>query len=224
MTEQIVEIDSIVEDKEIYPRNQFDWMTVLKYQEAMKAGAKFPPIAIGLYAGRRYLIDGKHRIESNKKNKKIYINSEIKTYTNRKDMFADAVKSNTTHGRILSIQERARAIMMLQQMGFSDETVTEITYIPVDKLEQFVAGRLVSSITGKEIIVKAPLNHLSGTIVQDDVLEGQNIFASVSQEQILDEMIEILEQKTINLKNPTILNKVKIINQLTKELILSHYK
>ncbi|MEO5351023.1 MAG: ParB N-terminal domain-containing protein [Magnetococcus sp. YQC-3] len=221
---QLVKITDVKVDEEIYPRNQSDWLTAFQYSRSMQAGAIFPPIMVGRYAGQLYLIDGKHRMEANQKNKVDHIQAIVQDFKSKADMFAKAVELNVVHGKALSIQEKARAIMKLRTMNFSKEQISKIVSIPIDNLQAFVADRMVNTITGEQIIVKAPLNHLAGETVTQEVIEGQNCFGTRSQDQVLDELISLLENKGINLKNKTVLNKLKIIQKLIRQAVLSTRK
>ncbi len=221
---KIVAISSIKVDEDIYPRNQSDWLTAFQYSRSLKAGAVFPPIMLGQYAKELYLIDGKHRMEAHQKNKLDSIQAVIIPFKSKAEMFARAVELNVVHGKALSIQEKARAIVRLRLTGFSEEKISHIVSIPIENLQSFVADRMVNTITGEQIIIKSPLNHLAGEVVTDEVLAGQGSYACRGQEQVLDELISLLEGKGINLKNPSIVNKLRIINKLTKELVLSTRK
>ena len=221
---QLTKISSIKVDEEIYPRNQSDWLTAFQYSRSLKAGAVFPPIMWGKYAKELSLIDGKHRMEANLKNKEEFIQAVIIPFKSKAEMFARAVELNVVHGKALSIQEKARAIVKLRISGFSEEKISHIVSIPIDNLQSFVADRMVNSITGEQIIIKSPLSHLAGEVVTEEVLAGQGSYACRGQEQVLDELISLLENGGINLKNPSVLNKLKIINKLTREVILSTRK
>lgn len=65
MTEQLsIAIDSIIWQPNIYPRGKWNSHTIEMYADAIRAGAKFPPIA--LQEGTNVLLDGKHRLEAHK--------------------------------------------------------------------------------------------------------------------------------------------------------------
>ena len=62
-----LEVGTLVEKQDIYPRNQRDWLTSLKYADAMKAGAKFPAITVAFdNDGQPTIIDGWHRTEASR--------------------------------------------------------------------------------------------------------------------------------------------------------------
>lgn len=224
---KLLSLKEIVEDAELYPRHIYsskewcDWQTVHKYSEALKAGAVFPPILVGRFAGNYYLIDGKHRKEMYKANKVDVIECVVKQYSSRKEMFVDAIKANVVHGRQLSSYDRAEIIVKLRKMDFTDEQISGIVSIPVLKVESFVADRITLTTSGEQMILKAPMKNLVGQEVSNDFEVVQQPFGARSQEQIVEEFLVLLETKSINTKNQFILNKLKIIRKLLTEVILS---
>jgi hypothetical protein len=53
METQIIKINDIVIDEELYPRIHWDFVTKAKYYNALRSGnAKFPPIAVALFEGK----------------------------------------------------------------------------------------------------------------------------------------------------------------------------
>lgn len=59
-----IKLDSIVWEPSIYPREKWNTSTIERYADAIKAGAKFPPVIVE--AGTNRLLDGKHRTEAHK--------------------------------------------------------------------------------------------------------------------------------------------------------------
>lgn len=59
-----IELSAVVWEPAIYPREKWNTSTVERYADAIKAGAKFPPIVVE--AGTNRLLDGKHRTEAHK--------------------------------------------------------------------------------------------------------------------------------------------------------------
>lgn len=66
-------LDDIVKDPDIYPRTQISHQTVENYAEALKAGARFPPILVQRISDngmeKTVVLDGFHRMEACKKAK-----------------------------------------------------------------------------------------------------------------------------------------------------------
>lgn len=67
LTQQgIVDVKDVITDKDYYPRAEWNHLTAYSYAQAMRAGAKFPPIVVAKINGQLILVDGKHRLEAKK--------------------------------------------------------------------------------------------------------------------------------------------------------------
>lgn len=60
-----IELDEIVWDTSIYPRDKWSTSTIERYVDAKKSGAVFPPVIVEKDTHR--LLDGKHRLEMEKR-------------------------------------------------------------------------------------------------------------------------------------------------------------
>lgn len=224
MKTRILEVEQIIQDEELYPRYKENWFLTNKYAKAMQAGAVFPPITVALYASQFYLIDGKHRILANKKNKQKTIQAEIIRLNSKNKIFAEAVNRNVVHGAALSTQETVNCIQKLKAMNFSYEKISGIIQIPVKNIKPFVASRITNSVTGEEIALKAPLHHLAGEKTSEAVLMTQQVYSAKSQEHVLDQFIHLLETNAFNLQNERLLNKLKVVRKLIQEIVLRKRK
>ncbi len=221
---RLLDVKQIFVDKEIYPRTQYGWQTAYDYSESMKAGAVFPPIVVNFYAGKYYLIDGKHRIEAYKTNKVKSVKCIVLNIKSKAEMYKKAIAMNIGNGRALTPQDKAMIICKLRDMKVSMPHISKIIQISVGKIEQFVAKRVTNSVNGEEIYLKAPLTNFAGSDVPADFNEQQKVFASNSQEQIIKQLITLLENNQINTKNNKIMNDLKIVYQLIKKTILGKRK
>lgn len=216
MKERLLRIKQVFFDKTLYPRTQTDWMTTYSYSEAMKSGAKFPPIVVA-QEGRKYiLVDGKHRLDAMLINKETHIQAIILSNLTKPQIFAEAVKANSAHGRKLSNQERAYCIQRLQEFHYDLGDIAQLVHIPANKLTTYVSNRLTSSVTGNPIILKAPLTYMAGSVVQNEVIDGQQVLAARGQYQIINELIFLLKTNSLEVeKHKEQLKELKILlNQL----------
>lgn len=132
MTEQIRIKD--IEKLVIYPR-KVDDSTVKQYAQAMRFGNIFPPIVVAKLSSKIILVDGQARILATKKPfiqaKIIYLNSEDEIYI-------EAVKLNSLHGKPFTQDERKQiATILSKNMKLDLGLISQIINIPVDEL-QFV--------------------------------------------------------------------------------------
>ena len=221
MQRRLLPIGKIEIDKRLYPRMQEDWMTTLEYSDALKSGAEFPPIEVALLNNRFVLIDGLHRIRAYKQNKKTHITCNVYKDLEEREIYARAVKANIIHGRRLAPIEKAKAILRLKQFKYTEVEISKILAMPKANLVSFANKRVCYSPSGREILLKAPLKHLGGTSVEEDTnLENiEGVFGSKSQTSILEELIVLLENNLLNIKDIKILSRlIKIEGLIEKTL------
>ena len=223
---KLIDLNQIYIDEAIYPRVQMGWLTSYDYSESMKAGAKFSPIVVNQYAGKYYLIDGRHRMDAYKKNKVKSVKCEVLKLRSIETMFQESIRRNISNGRALSPQDKALVVGKLTGMNFTLPQISKIVQIPIDKIQQFSAERITSSVTGEEIYVKAPFIEKGESIgiVNSTFSEQQKVFSAHSDTQVISQMLRLLEIGKINLKNPKTLNDLKIIRKLIGDLVLKKYK
>ncbi len=202
--EEVLDISELILDEELYPRVKTSWMTAYTYSQAMKMGDIFPPVVVGEMRGKYYLIDGWHRVQALQLLGIHEVKAIVKSVKTRKELFAEAVKLNVTHGKPLSIQDKVRIIDKLEEMGFDKEKISEIVKIPLDKLEKYKA-RTITLPTGKKIYLKAITakaveKKLKSEGESVDVEEvDQEIMNAPSVEHLLKQLIDLLEADLIPL-------------------------
>jgi len=117
---KLIKISDLVLEEKFYPRMKADWLTAHQYAEAMRAGAKFPPIDVCNWKGKWIVVDGWHRVQAHKNIKEDYIQANILDIKNAKDIYLEAVKRNSHHGRQFSVQERVNiCLRRLPSGGFA---------------------------------------------------------------------------------------------------------
>ncbi|RLJ04042.1 MAG: hypothetical protein DRP18_05230 [Candidatus Aenigmatarchaeota archaeon] len=95
-----ISIDEIKFIKELYPRFELDNETVNAYRNAID---KLPPITI---SRNKILIDGYHRLTAYRLEGRKEIEAKIFDSENEDEIFIEAIKANTKHGKQLSIKEK----------------------------------------------------------------------------------------------------------------------
>jgi len=187
----MLKISELEFDSEIYPRNEVNWLTAYSYSQAMRAGDVFPPIRVGLFKGKKYVVDGWHRVEAKRLLKDEYVEAIVKRYDSLKDMFVDAVKFNITHGRPLSVQEKVRLIHKLEEFKLDLAEISRIVRIPIDKIESFkmrvVYGPNGKPVYLKSVVAKADVSEDVKVRVDQDKLSVRDAYGLLSQ---LAELLE----------------------------------
>lgn len=228
-----VSLEQVHFDEELYPRATFDWRTSYIYSQSMTSGAVFPPIVLAELDGVYFLVDGKHRCEAHKSLKKSTIEAIVHTGWDKKKIFQEAIKLNVTHGRSLSPYEKRRVALKLREMELTDKEISTLIQVPQDKLESFIASRLVNTLTGEVIdseaneqqlkemgraILKSSAKHLAGSIMSEQKLEelefSQKLFYGTSQTSLLNHLIRLVEDDLLDRSNPKVTQLVKKLKQI----------
>jgi len=215
MKTTLMKISELTIDSEVYPRIKSGWLTAYQYAQAMKANSIFPPITVGIYKKKKYVVDGVHRIEAKKMLKEEYIDAIVKTYKSEREMFVDAVKLNSAHGRQLSVQEKVRIIDKLKKMRFKLQEISELIKVPVDKIG-LLQQRIIVGPKGETIYLKSVLTNVdaeAGTLQTVD----QTSFNVASVTGLLTQMIELLESGAYSIEQPQIKEMTVRLFQLLQQ-------
>lgn len=211
---RLLKIEDIEIMGDLYPRNTVNWRIVYKYQMAMKAGAKFPPIEVGYLNKKPILVDGLHRITARKHNKEQYIESKIIEIKNDADVLKKAIEINTRHGLALTQEEMVKAVLTLRDLKYSNEEISHIISVPLEKLETYVNDRLMlASDTNSKLVLKKPLKRFSEMSVDDKTLkkmehDQERMATGQTQEKMIDDFLLMLENNYFDMDNEKVKKKL----------------
>jgi hypothetical protein len=197
-----VKIADILLDEKIYPRSRTNWMTAFRYSQAMKAGNKFPPIKLGKFKGKLYLVDGWHRLIAVRDNlHQEFIEAVVDDFRTKREMYLAAIEANVTHGQKLSTFEVRIIGHELMRMKIPDTKISTLLGIPIVKFEDFF------SFQG----FKAPIRMLleQQKVNETDAPEltshiDQTILNVQSVQHSLRQSIELLKSGLVPLDDPAI--------------------
>jgi len=211
-----LDLDKVIVDPELYPRDQWSFQTAYGYSQAMLSGTTFPNIVVALYKGKYYLVDGKHRIEAVKILKQSKITAEIVSGLSREKIYEEAVRRNVSHGKALTVHEKRVIALKLRNWKYDKNQISELIQVPAEKLDTFIAQRLVNAITGKviaegtkdeqyetkQMIVKSVIKNASETnLTCSDIEDVQKGVYSGNQASMLRQVISIIQAGLLDLDN-----------------------
>lgn len=214
MKQELLKITQIKVDEESYPRMKCDWFTAYDYSQSMKSGAKFPPIEVALFNKKYILIDGRHRLEAKKKLKEEYITAIVHVGLSKKQIFVKAVESNIGHGRPLSTQDKVMCIDTLEKLNFTNEQISKMVSIPMDKLERFKGTKITNTVNGKTIYLKSTTKNFAGEIVEENFNDQQTNFSTHGQIHLLKQVVSLLHNGMVDFDNPTITELIQQLSSL----------
>lgn len=190
-------------DDRYYPRHQCSWRDVLRYRDALKAGAIFKPIVVAKDKKRKFVLDGRMRYQAHLELGKPKIAATFTTI--KKELwFAEAVRLNVQNGVPLNLQERLEAAHKLHAQQLAPEFIERALAITNEDLERMMAQRGVhmdSPDDWERVIIKAPLVPLA---IQNGkewmrqessrIQEGQRLVASGSSLHMVNQVTDMLQQ------------------------------
>jgi len=210
--QQLLKIEQVKIDEELYPRANVDFVTCARYLNALKSGEQFPPIIVAKLEEEYYLVDGAHRLQANKNNKETHIQTEVLEGLNRQEIFLEAVKRNITHGRQFSTYEVTSICITLDKWNMSQEEISEIVRIPATDIKPFVAKRMMR-ITGtnEEIPLKASLRNLAGTETGQEI--DQKGLIGARQVQLISSLNFLFKRDLIDTENKLVKRELKKLHK-----------
>ncbi len=218
MKQKLLRIDEVKIDDRVYPRASIDSYVIAKYVKAMKSGSVFPPIIVAKYEGKYLLVDGAHRLTTNKQLKNTHIEAEILELFDLKEIYIESIKRNSVHGTSFTTMDVTKICLKLKEMRLSLIEISQIVHIPADKIEPYVAKRIMRiGETRQEIPLSPAFRHFAGEHLEEPIDQGSSI--SSKQIDIINSLISLLENKYINLQDEKVLERLKKISELLKEII-----
>lgn len=154
-----VQIANVVVDDSIYPRTQPNEYHISRLREAIETNSKFPPIVLERNTYR--LIDGRHRLEASQRMGLLTIEAEFRTYTSDAEVFADSVRLNVAHGQPMDSYSLRNSIIRLQQLGFTQDSISQITKMSMTSIDKAVRGFAFSE-GGEPVALKGGLSFKKG--------------------------------------------------------------
>jgi hypothetical protein len=136
-TLKAIPLGDLVEDYRLYPRKAVDGSTVEEFREALRAGAKFPPIRACAKSLR--VIDGFHRLTAYRRELATHALCSLEDVPDDAELFRRAMTANASHGRRYSVHDYEHAVMLAKRLGLSREQISADLFLPperVSKLER----------------------------------------------------------------------------------------
>ena len=141
----------LCDDDDLQPRCETDWGTVRDYAEAMREGAKFPPVIVISDGTRYWLADGFHRVHATRKAGLSEIEADVRE-GDRRDAVLFAMGANASHGKRRTNEDKRRAVRLLlndpEWSQWSDREIARVCVVS----NGFVSGlRKPSSVNDTQI-------------------------------------------------------------------------
>jgi len=129
-----VMVSLLIEDLDLYPRTSIDSSNVSRIADAISSGKKLPPIIADEKSGR--VVDGVHRRRALLRlfGDEAEYPVEYREYPTEQDLYLDAVRLNSPHGKPITGSDRTHAIIRAIDLGISDDAIADAIGVTVEKV------------------------------------------------------------------------------------------
>jgi hypothetical protein len=185
-------------DFNLYPRHAIDSTHVNDLLNALKAGAKLPPVVINQQDKR--VVDGFHRLAMYKKaaGANAEVPCEARRYRNDAEMFLDAVRMNAAHGRKLAPYDRARIVILADELKIDEEQIAAAMHVQQSSVAHIREARIATNETGEPTELKATTEHLAGHALSDRQIGGVKRAGGMSVIFYVNQILNAIESGILN--------------------------
>lgn len=160
-----IPLAKLVEDFDLYPRQDVSSANVTRIRAAIQAGVSLPPPIVDRKSKR--IVDGFHRCRAWRKElgDDGVIDVELRNYHDDVELFKAAVEANVGHGLPLEEIEKRRIALRLKELGSDDNAIAVVLHIPPTKVQKLTVR--VATVTNENGVtrlepLKRPHFHLQG--------------------------------------------------------------
>jgi hypothetical protein len=203
-----LQINDIVIDESLYPRSQLNEYALQRMVDAFRAGAVFPPLIVESKTHR--LIDGRTRYETYLRCNVTEVETRQKSYPTEADVYADAVRLNTTHGQPLTNYDVRSAVARLEQMRYPHEQIAEAVKVPIERIAELIKG-FAHDQAGDFVALKGGLSHLSGETLTKKQMDAQRHYGGSKGVFYIRQVILMIENDLYPANGPFVSELERLI-------------
>jgi len=215
-----VNINSLIMDFNLYPRCKVDSVHASYMLESINAGVQLPAIIVDKKTKK--VVDGFHRITSFRQYFKSHKDVEpivdviFKSYKSDAAMFADAMKYNSSHGRMLTQYDRAHCIILAEEMKLTREEITFALSITASKYDELKAEHIGSLHKSPHLNIplKRTIRHKAGQKLTKKQAEVNERLSGMNQMFYANQIIDLIESDLLDTENEKLMNRLEVLHKL----------
>lgn len=171
---------------------------------ALRAGAVLPPIVAEQKTKR--IVDGFNRTKAylSLYGADAEVSVEWRKYKNEQDLFLDAVRLNSGHGKRLTPFDMAHCYQLGQGLSVNPDILASALSITADKFAQITTRKTAIGADGKFLPIRRSLSHLSGTQLTLKQEEGAKLMGGQSLIFLVNQLVTAFECNLIPAHNNTL--------------------
>lgn len=208
----------LIEDFDLYPRNNVDASHIRSLCDSLAAGVKFPPILIDQKSKR--VVDGIHRLRAALRffGDEAEIDVVEKTYPDEAAMFLDAMRLNAAHGAKLDSADRVHCAIVAERLKISLDKVAGALNVPKDKLGALVSDRTATA--GRlKIALKNTNRHFAGKHLTERQIEANERSSGMNQAFYVNQLIDLIEAGLLNRDDAKLMERLTVLQGLLEEVL-----
>jgi hypothetical protein len=155
----------LIEDFTLYPRQGVDSTNVIAIADILTAGGTVPPPTVDKKTLR--ISDGFHRTRAYRRvfEADYKILCEVVDYATEAELFLDAIRRNSGHGKRMNHNDQARANVRAQELGVSEEEVATSMGLTMERFQKLMEYRFTGTKTDKrpDCVLKNTVRHMANT-------------------------------------------------------------
>ena len=190
----------LILDFDLYPRGKVDSQHVANMVASLEAGAEMPPLVIDKKTKR--VADGFHRWRAYER---VYdLDYEVtcieKTYKDDGELFLDAMRYNSAHGRALTPHDMTHCLIKAKSFKLSDHLVGEALHLTTGRIKGLRSTR-IGNVSGRPIALKHTIQHLAGHRLTKKQEAANKKLSGMNQLFYVNQLIELIENDLIDGNN-----------------------
>jgi hypothetical protein len=219
---QTRKVGELVLDFDVYPRMSVDTQHISYMREAVEAGVKMPPLIICAKSLR--VVDGFHRC-------KMYlsmyggdhvVDTIEKKYPTDAALFADAMRYNATHGRLLSRYDRVHCALVAAKLSLSVEDTASALGMTVEKLKELHVTRVATVVIpgrkGEQVPLKGSIRHMRGKSLTPEQVDTNRHLSGMNQVFHVNQLIALIENELLDTANDDLMQRLRHLGELIQKL------
>lgn len=196
-----VRLSSLVLDFTIYPRQKLNDYNAGAITDAIRAGAKLPPVIVE--RGSLRVVDGFHRVTAYRRvhNGSGSIEVEERSYKDDGALFLDAARLNAEHGQRLTHIDYARCMDRGAELGLSVSQLASVLHLTVERVGELTRERHASAPNGTPMLIKRSIRHKAGEVLTAPQVEANGRLSGMHCTHHARQLIILLEADLIDGSN-----------------------
>ncbi|UCG53608.1 MAG: ParB N-terminal domain-containing protein [Candidatus Latescibacterota bacterium] len=220
MRERLVTIEaaSLVQDMDYYPRTDIDTTRIGYLVESIAAGVNLPPVIAD--EKTKIVVDGYHRIRAAMRfeGEGAKIKVILRSYPNKKELFLDVARLNSSHGLMLNRADRVRCSLIAKRLGIPDGEIAKALNMRRESFLDLVKTRTAKHArTRAPVVLKSTVKHYAGKALSAKQVAINDKLGGMRATFYVNQVILLIEGDFIDMGNEELLERLKVLKGLLRK-------